>query len=728
MMQSHGRPQIAVFSLLLLQLFWFKTSGFTTCPSGRRVSTATFLARYRPDSNKPPPPPKKNGDFSLSGSESERNWIEKSSPTGTDSDVDEYTLKLHGPTFQVGPLSLRIYNALMENAAKRFQGDKIPPELIPVYKAYAMDMTCREATKAALKHNRLKMVESAANAEGASMPGEWGNVEHVEILSSSQTTQTDDNIIPEDLEIVATLESIQEAVSSEKWSPGQAFNFVVRNVKAKLPELTLKDLMKTLNMQDMAKEMGVDIDDMDIEIGEDDDDEDDEDEDNDVQAEISSQDLSKVNYTPMEVNSLAELRQDCENRCNAVPISAAAIGFAGGSERGYDILTLEKVQADWTRLFNAWEKHGFAIIDLGSDTPEEQKLAKMWKVAENFFSTITTNKDMEAAVPKMEAVDDGSQNSVVGYASYDNGAMLFLETRLLRKQNDEELLPKEVATIIGYDGVECIKSAQRVLIDVGREVARVAVASCLIEEAKKGDDKEKELTPSLSGIALGMDSPLAPNNEEKAFASATLIIDSLMDHGRSTGEELASEVVKADAEISSSPHRLCRYEDNGKNPSASATEVFGAHTDTTFVTVIPVAAVSGLEIFDNAAGAWIRPELMARRHWENERMEQNKIPSAIVGENGQPWHARYVVCMPGELLELVTQRQILTAVHRVVAACFGEARISAPVLLRARPKALMDLKKLYGSNDANVVGSLLATCDHMTMEEIHNCLQPSPTV
>jgi len=327
----------------------------------------------------------------------------------------------------------------------------------------------------------------------------------------------------------------------------------------------------------------------------------------------------------------------------------------------------------------------------------------------------------------MEVVDGGSQNSVVGYASYDNGAMLFLETRLLRKPNDEELLPKEVATIIGNDGVECIKSAQHVLLDVGREVARVAVASSVINEAKESDDKEKELTPSLSGIALGMDSPLASHSDEQAFASATLIVDSLMDHGRSSREELASEVVKADAEISMSPHRLCRYADNGKNPSASATEVFGAHTDTTFVTVIPVAAVSGLEIFDNAAGAWIRPELMARRHWENERMEQNKIPSATVGENGQPWHARYVVCMPGELLELVTQRQILTAVHRVVAACGGEARISAPVLLRARPKALMDLKKLYGSNDAKVVGSLLATCDHMTMEEIHNALQPSST-
>ncbi len=131
-----------------------------------------------------------------------------------------------------------------------------------------------------------------------------------------------------------------------------------------------------------------------------------------------------------------------------------------------------------------------------------------------------------------------------------------------------------------------------------------------------------------------------------------------------------------------------------------------------------------MEIYDNAAGTWVRPELMARLHWENEQLEQNKDPASLVGLNGKPWHARYVVCMSGELLELVTQSRFRTAVHRVVAACRGEPRASAPVLVRARPQASMDVKKLFGSNNPSDIGSLLASCDQLTMEKIHDCLQP----
>lgn len=688
----------------------------------------TFLAaKYRPDSNKPPPPKDNGGSSSNSGDKNERNWIEKSSPTGTNEEVEEYTLKLHGPTFQVGPLSLRIYDALMENAKKRFGGaERIPPDIIPIYQAYAMDMTCREATKAALKHNGLQLVEDDATKQSG-MPGLWGEIDTLEIVSSSSssslTLREGENImIPKkDDDIVATAESIQEAVAQGKWVPGQPFNFIVRNVKAKLPELSLKDLIKTLNMQDMAKEMGMEN--VDLEIGEDDDDDDD-DYDDDEELEEEEDDTtkrSKMGYSYKEVKSLSELRQDLENRCNSVPTRAAAIGFAGGGVgQGYDIVSVNRLMIDSNKVCDSCKKHGFVVLDFCGGTEEEEALEEMWTTVNEFFTKL--DKEKERTLPKMEvAADAGSKNALVGYVSYDNNAMQFLETRLLRTVNGQEkIIPDEFATIIGINGVECIKRAQHILLNTGRDVARIAVA-CSLKEKNEENGKEEEgddLTPVLSGVTFDEGSLTSSISDEELLTSSTTIIDSLMDHGQTLPDEAAGTWV------SMSPHRLCRYMHNGKNTTATATEVFGAHTDTSFVTIVPVAAVSGLEIYDNAAGTWVRPELMARLHWENEQLEQNKDPASLVGLNGKPWHARYVVCMSGELLELVTQSRFRTAVHRVVAACRGEPRASAPVLVRARPQASMDVKKLFGSNNPSDIGSLLASCDQLTMEKIHDCLQP----
>ena len=283
-------------------------------------------------------------------------------------------------------------------------------------------------------------------------------------------------------------------------------------------------------------------------------------------------------------------------------------------------------------------------------------------------------------------------------------------------------MPTEVVNLIGKEGADSMKRSRHVLLGVGRDMARIAVASSMMRERQ---GKEENSAPVISGLPFAEGSSSSPSPED-ALASATLMIDHLLDDGRPSPKGSSSAAV--DTLITMSPHRMCRYTDNGSNPSASATEVFGAHTDTSFATVIPVAAVSGLEVYDAAAGTWIRPELMARQHWENEMVEQKKDPSATVGENGKPWHSRYVVCMPGELLQLLTRNSFRAAVHRVVAVTGGQSRLSAPVLLRARPKVVMDVKAFYGSNDVNVVGPLLASCDQMTMEEIHDALQPSGVV
>jgi isopenicillin N synthase-like dioxygenase len=85
-----------------------------------------------------------------------------------------------------------------------------------------------------------------------------------------------------------------------------------------------------------------------------------------------------------------------------------------------------------------------------------------------------------------------------------------------------------------------------------------------------------------------------------------------------------------------------------------------------------------------------------------------------------PWHARYVVMMPGEFLQIVTRNEVPAAVHRVVAAK-GEARLSAPILLRGRPGTKLDVARYLGEKNH----PLLIQCDGMNMEQIHQAMQPT---
>ena len=147
-----------------------------------------------------------------------------------------------------------------------------------------------------------------------------------------------------------------------------------------------------------------------------------------------------------------------------------------------------------------------------------------------------------------------------------------------------------------------------------------------------------------------------------------------------------------------------------------------------------MAKVSGLEIFDEIANKWFRPELRASDAWKNEQKKRNQndssdLESVSVCENGEekqltlPWHCRYVVVLPGELLQLCTRNEVPASVHRVVTVTNGAKRFSAPVLLRARPGMKMDVVRYFGSLEK--AGSLLTECIDMRMEDLHDALQPS---
>lgn len=397
-------------------------------------------------------------------------------------------------------------------------------------------------------------------------------------------------------------------------------------------------------------------------------------------------------------------------------------------------------------VMDAMVSHGCLVVDVsdgGTNFEPAWAMAKMWQTVEQFFNTLENDNTKAATLPSMTSVLD-SPYAKVGYAAYDNGSMQFLETRWKRISDNAVLYPSEAANILGESGTHALKAAFDLVTDAGKDVVRIATAASSVE--LQGFVGLRDLDgPSLSGIS-GLNEDDDDDEEEdettcKILASeaATLLANELMDDGK----PLSSADIKPDeGDVSMSPHRICRYTDlrekkaDDEKPqselqSAKQREIFGAHTDSSFVTIVPVAAISGLEVFDEGAERWLRPELLARRQWEQERQARGEDPTSLyettasqTGENEVssllPWHARYVVIMPGEFLQIVTRNEVPAAVHRVVAAK-DDARLSAPILLRGRPGTKLNVGRYLGAPNHPI----LVQCNGMSMEEIHQAMQPT---
>ena len=637
-----------------------------------------------------------------------RNWIEKSSPIGigklredttdqkTSSETDgNYDLGIDGLSFETGQLSTRMYNALKSVALKRFPPGttSLPSELDDVYKLYAMDITAKEAVKAALDQNGMDIAVMNDNDPQSMDEGMWGDVETVRLYSNEgeMTTEMHD--------------SLDDAIAMGQWKPGQSFSFVVRNVPAKLKEMDVSDFLSALDpegsLREEARDKGITMPDEDI---------------------VSLKDLGK----------------DCERRGRVSPTETTSKenSYTGNDSKGYNIINRSDLLPDCRNgdgsennevlmhVMDALVNHGCLVVDLsdgGVSSMDAAVLTKMWEVSSNFFDTIESDESLMETLPEMTTAEGaGSRNAVTGFSSYNEGAMKFLETRIIRNEEGDmdDIIPVEASQILKSDGVANLIDAFKLLCNVGKDIVRVSVAASNMEyDGFLGESSEES-----------NDEQLFIDAERMSSEAAMSLVEDLIDDGESsvTNDDQGT--------VNMSPHRICKYVDerksDGKNVSEQ-TETFGAHTDTSFVTIVPVAATSGLEIFDEDANKWFRPELLARKKWEQDRQERGLDPTSeteTVADNDGgdmviPWHARYLCIMPGELLQVVTRNEIPAAVHRVVSASKEGRRISAPVLLRARSGIKMNANKYFGNKKS--FGPLLDECDGMKNQEIHDKLQPS---
>lgn len=360
-------------------------------------------------------------------------------------------------------------------------------------------------------------------------------------------------------------------------------------------------------------------------------------------------------------------------------------------------------------VMDALVSHGALVVDLtdgGTTFKSALQLKKMWDATSKFFDTIDSNKELRKQLPGMTSVV--GSHAKVGYANYDNGSMKFLETRWKR---DGSLLPEKVYDILDESDINALKESFDTICEVGKNVVRIATAAAGMDADVFDDDEDQ-------GDAL-------------ACQAATRLVDEVVDDGKPLDENIGID--HDEGPISMSPHRLCRYANNDKNEDAAqAREIFGAHSDSSFITAVPVAAVSGFEVYDEDEARWYRPELAARLHWQAERAKRGEDPNAdtetVPGiDDGEedielPWHARYVVLVPGEFLQIVSRDEVPAAIHRVVAVQEGKPRLSAPILLRGRPGTKLDVERYLGGGGDNL---LVAECNGKSMDEIHATMQPS---
>lgn len=620
-----------------------------------------------------------------------------------------YDLRVDGLTLQTGDLSQRLYHGMVSRSSSAplllFQKnihnnnnkDDEAQVVQRMFKLWAMELTAREAVKAALKQNGLELcpnelldhtqtpLRQQQQLKDDDATVAWGDFRSIRLLDVKDEDAATAAAAGKD-EHGSPIEYESWETAVDDWTPGRDFSFVVRHVSARRMELSLDQLLVALDPDGSLSQ----------------------------QAQEAGMVLPGGDDEP--VATLADLAAWQARRSEDAPRDDTI--FAGTDSAGYRVISsrdLRRADADAERtvmhVMDAFVSHGCLIVDLtdaGTTFDKALQLSNMWATVNNFYDYALNSEDF--LVPGLEtAVGAGAQHAKVGFASHKQGNLQVLETRQSR---DGTLLPVETEQVLGVEGCQSLLTAFSIVTEIGKQVVGIVVAAST-EEA---------------GLLRGFE----------AVDASTKLVHELIDDGRPLS---ATDIDHTEFAVSMSPHRLCRYsvndspskgsgEENDKDSKTSTREVFGAHTDTTFITAVPVAALAGLEVYDEAADRWYRPELAARRHWRAMRVSTGDDPDAfteIVSSNNgggssveMPWHARYAILMPGELLQIVSRDEVLATVHRVVVATSTTAaRLSAPILLRSRQGTRMDCDRYLGG----VGGSgILKECHGMDMQDIDNAL------
>jgi hypothetical protein len=364
---------------------------------------------------------------------------------------------------------------------------------------------------------------------------------------------------------------------------------------------------------------------------------------------------------------------------------------------------------------------GCCIIRLqGKDATSVRGLVDF---ADNFFEGIDSDDDDNAHVNNEAArrlKDLGvfriANNIHAGFDQNVNeeGKMQVLYTKLIPGHSDDEdpiLLPLEVGELVGKKILSRAHSGMNTLFDIGSQITS-AVLGMDCESTNK-------LLDDCSRVATITKHEMVSDNHEK-------IADTM----------------------SNSYQRIIRYlkpkpsllSANGGDDDDAA---FWPHVDSTFLTLIPMPEIAGLEVWCPSSehaksedlherGEWVRPiKPSATSDNTATRMDREANDNDYI----------HVVALAGEFMQLLSDGQVPTCIHRVIApkppspSAFGFAskkykpRISAPLFLRPRrgEDAVLcvdsDLRD-SGNTGLYFEEGLLAECDSMRIWDYMDSISP----
>ena len=338
------------------------------------------------------------------------------------------------------------------------------------------------------------------------------------------------------------------------------------------------------------------------------------------------------------------------------------------------------------RLHGKSSGSGSCIIRLSGD--DALSIRGLVDYANDFFEKVDNDDTSKGSSVKDVGVFKIDQFLYAGFDQNVNneGLMQFVDTRILPRSDDsgtrnsvnnDILIPMEVGELVGKESLRSAHKGIGTLMDVGYQIT-----SAVLEMHSKSADK-------------------------------------LIDDGTTLNKESQSIVMGKD--VSNSYHRLIRYINSGPSTDED-TAAFRSHIDSSFLTLIPMPKLPGLEIWcpclrngANGDGEWVRPIKPDSIH-DEEDTDADTADDSV-----------YIIAMAGEFLQLLSNGKTPTCIHRVLPAKPG--RISAPLFLRPRrgEDALLDVDLDLNVRESDKDGlyfeeGLLDECHDMHLWSAHGII------
>jgi hypothetical protein len=310
----------------------------------------------------------------------------------------------------------------------------------------------------------------------------------------------------------------------------------------------------------------------------------------------------------------------------------------------------------------------------------------------------------------------------------NEGKMQVLYTKLIPRppssnlhNNDSDdnedplLLPLEVGELVGSASLRRAHSGMSTLFDIGSQITSAVLGMDSESTNKLLDDCSRVNDSSSSSKQQEQQHEMRSENHEEIAIT-----------------------------MSNSYQRIIRYlkpkqQQQHQSSISGATEekeeddaAFWPHVDSTFLTLIPLPDVAGLEV-------WCPSSLYSESDNLSERGEWVRPIKPLTADTNDV----HVVALAGEFMQLLSNGDVPTCIHRVIAPKppppFGFAgssnakkykpRVSAPLFLRPRKgeEAILDVESdLRDSDNPGLYfeEGLLEECDSMRVWDYMDCMSP----